>query len=453
VRGLTIRGGRRLPGRRSVLTGVVVGLVVMATITPTAAHEPADVLNLHPSHFNGDDRNHGPDVAGGVDGDAGETNEAQIASDRFDGVDNLYNMRAVATDDALYYDWYHCEATSSAFDPNTCQRIARDTTPTLTTPPPGIPRAAVFEGTFDNPPNLQFSRTFRTIACIDMPPSAAHCTGDRTVVHFDDAAAMNEHPATDSGQLMQPAHGGAVPNGGFTAVASTSEGDLGRILFCLDMGTGPGRPEDASPGVDCDQGSAHDPTPDDSPGCTSVQAGVDCWEATIDPPDNADFSLGIVEQDDPTGRVSSGAGDCEGDTFVGGDGSNDGDDCQLDKIYVTSVAALPGPPTTATCPGFKGSGHHMVGAEGGDVLQGTPNRDVICGLGGGDVLRGLGKGDVLIGGEGDDRLIGKAGPDQLRGGSGSDVLRGGKGKDRLTGGGGIDRCAAGPGGERPRCER
>jgi hypothetical protein len=440
-------------GRLSALTSVTVGFVLMATITPAAAHEPADVLNLHPSHFNGDDRDHGPDVPGGVDGDAGETNEAQIASDRFDGVDNLYNMRAVTTDEALYYDWYHCEATSSAFDPNTCQRIARDTTPTLTTPPPGIPRAAVFDGTFDNPSNLQFARTFRTIACIEMPPSPAHCTGDRTVVHFDDVSSMSDHPVTDSGQLIQPTHGAAVTNAGFTAVAYTSEGDLGRILFCLDAGTGPGHSEDASPSVDCDQGSAPDPTPDDSPACSSVPTGADCWEVTIDPPDDSEFSLGIVEQDDPTGRVSSGAGDCEGDTFVGGDGTNDGDDCQLDKIYLTSLVALPGAPPTATCPAFKGSGNHVVGGDRADVLEGTPDRDVICGLGGRDLLRGLGKGDVLMGGQGDDRLIGKAGTDQLRGGPGSDVLRGGKGKDSLTGGTGIDRCAGGPGGARPRCER
>jgi hypothetical protein len=435
------------------LTGAVVGVVLIATTTPAAAHEPGDLLNLHPSHFNGDDRNHGPDIEGGVDGDAGETNEAQYASDRFDGLDQLYNMRAVATADALYYEWYQCEATSSAFDPTTCQQIARDTTPTLTTPPPGVPQAAVFEATYDIPPNLQFARTFRTIACIDMPPSPPHCRGDRTVVHFDDASSMSDHPATDSGQLIQPTHGAAVTNSGFTAVGYTSEGDLGRILFCLDAGTGPGRPENVSPSLGCDQGSASDPTPDDSPGCTSVPAGVDCWEATTDPPDNAEFSLGIVEQDDPAARVSSGAGDCEGDTFVGGDGTNEGDDCQLDKIYVTSLAVLPGPPAAATCPGFREAPHQVVGGPEADTLQGTPNRDVICGLGGGDVLRGLGKGDVLIGGEGDDRLIGKAGPDQLRGGSGSDLLRGGKGKDRLTGGSGMDRCAGGPGGGLPRCER
>jgi Ca2+-binding RTX toxin-like protein len=452
LRALTVRRNGAIRGRPFLVRSVVVGLALLGTMTPTAAPAPAGLHNLHPTHFNGDDRGHGPDLPGGADGDAGETNEGQIASDRFDGVDSLYTMRAVAGPEAHYYSWFQCETSSSAFDPSTCQLIARDSTPKLSFPPSGVARVAAFEATYNIPGNLQFGRTFRTLACIDgPPPRAAHCVGDRTVVHFDDASSTGDHSSTtDGGHIVQPSHGGAVPNAGFTAVAYTSETDIGQVLFCLDVGTNPGHAEDASPSAGCDQGSAHDRTPDDSPECSSVPAGANCWEVTIDPPDNSEFSLGIVEQDDPTDRVSGGDGDCEGDTFVGGDGSNDGDDCQLDKIYVTSLVA---PPTGSTCPGFKTAQHQVVGDQGSDVLRGTPDRDVICGLGGNDLIRGMGKGDVLLGGAGNDRLIGQAGPDRLRGDPGSDTLRGGKGKDGLTGGPGIDRCVGGRGGGQPRCER
>jgi hypothetical protein len=312
----------------------------------------------------------------------------------------------------------------------------------------------VFEAAYDIPPAPQGSREFRTLACIDSPPSQAHCRGDRTLVHWDDASSTSDHAGiTDSGHMIQPVHGGAVANSGFTAVAYTSESDIGRIMFCLDLGTGPLNWQDVTPTAGCDPGSGHDPTPDDSPGCASVPAGADCWEVAIDPPDDAEFSLGIVEQDDPAAQVSSGSGDCEGDTLNGGDGTNNGDDCQLDIVYVTSVVAPPGPPVVATCPGFTNASNQVVGGQEADVLRGTPQADVICGLGGDDVLQGLGKGDVLLGGQGDDRLVGKAGPDDLRGGPGKDNLRGGRGKDDLKGGPGKDRCAPGPGGGRPRCER
>jgi uncharacterized repeat protein (TIGR01451 family) len=330
-----------IPTRRK-LTGVTLGMVIALLAVPPApvsAHEPADQQQLNPSHFNGDDRcgyYHGPCPPYS---DAGETNEAQVASDLFDGVDSLYTMRALATPEALYYDWYHCPDDGvNVFDPNGgCVLIARDPTPTLSQPAPGIAPVAAFEATYDIPSNIQSGKTFRALACIEGPPiTAAHCFGDRTGVHFDDASSTTDHPIkTDSGQITQPAHAAAVSNGGFTAVAFTSQSDIGRLFFCLDVGTSATQSETASPGQGCDTGSAADPTPDDAP-CGPVPAGADCWAVSIDPPDNNEFSLGIVEQDDPTGPVSSGAGDCEEDTHVGGDGANSGDDCQFDKIYLTS---------------------------------------------------------------------------------------------------------------------
>jgi hypothetical protein len=440
----------------------VAGFIVSALVTlltlppaPAPAHEPMDQQQLNPTHFNGNDRCGRHPNCEFV---TGQTNEAQIASDRFDGVDSLYSMRALATPEALYYDWYHCEGEGTPYTPGACTLIARDTTPTLSQPASGIAQVAAFDATFDIPSNIQFGRTFRALACIDGPPvTEAHCFADRTGVHFDDASNTADHAPTDNGQITQPAHGGAVSNAGFTAVAFTSESDIGRILFCLDIGTSATRSETASPGQGCDPGSASDLAPDDSASCGQVPAGADCWSVSIDPPDNNEFSLGIVEQDDPTAPVSSGSGDCEGDTQVGGDGANTGDDCQLDKIYVTSKdlpvgppapppppPPAPPPPSPARCPGFQSDSRaQFVGSAGNDVLEGTSGRDIICGLGGNDTIRGLGRGDVLIGGAGSDVLIGGRGNDIVRGGRGRDIVRGGRGRDIVRGGRGRDTLLGG----------
>jgi hypothetical protein len=464
--GVDRRYGRVAAASPSIaMVGVLTFLGAVLPAVPALAHDVEGLRNLNPSHYNGDDRAHWHV------GNEGRTNEAQIGSDAFDGVDQLWTMRAVATPEALYYDWYECNTESDPFDPATCRRIARDPTPVLSTPPPGVQQVAVFEATWDIPSNLQFGRTFRTLACIDGPPpvSAGHCASDRTGVHFDDGSSTADHQLTDAGQITQPGHGQAVPNAGFTAVAMTSESDIGRILFCLDEGTNPFTAEDANPGLDCGPGSVADPVPDDSPACGSVPSGADCWEAQIDPPDDSEFSLGIVEQDDPTGRVESGAGDCEGDTLVGNDGQITGDDCQFDKIYLTSIPAPPPPPppppppqpspgppppvsvfgaTQAACPGFGGDPRNqVVGTGGPDGLVGSPGPDILCGLGGKDILRGRGGGDVIVGGGGRDRLIGGPGPDRLRGGPGSDVLVGGPGPDQMRGGPGDDVCRGRPAGD------
>jgi hypothetical protein len=466
------RGDAAARGRWRVLGVAVSAFITLLALppAPASAHEPRDHQQLNPTHFNGNDRcgQHRECPAA-----PGQTNEAQVASDRFDGVDSLYGLRALATPETLYYEWHQCPTDADVFT-GVCTLIARDTTPTLSQPAPGIAQVAAFEATYDIPRGLEFSRDFRALACIDGPPiTNAHCREDPTGVHFDDTSNTADHPATDSGQITQPAHAGAVSNAGFTAVAFTSQSDIGRILFCLDIGTSATQSETASPGQGCDPGSAADPTPDDAP-CGPVPAGADCWAVSIDPPDNSEFSLGIVEQDDPTAPVSSGAGDCEGDTHVGGDGANSGDDCQFDKIYVTSkdLPAPPPPPPPAPappavpvrCPGFQSDARaQFVGTAGKDVLEGTRGPDIICGLGGNDTIRGLGGKDLLIGGRGADTLIGgkredilRGGPrsDTLRGGRADDTLRGGPGGDMLDGGRGRDRCSGGRGADAVRrCER
>jgi hypothetical protein len=428
---------------RPVLTSVLVS-IVLSPLPSAKAHEPAAHRQLSPSHVNGlGPWDHGPDPVG-------ETNDAQRVSDRFDGVDHGFTFRAVATSETRFYEWAHCEGQRDDYDPATCQVIVRDTTPQLSIPPPGVESVAVFEATVDV--TLEGYRLLVTNACIEGPPvDVFHCENDALRIHWDDAATPSGHPPTTSGHILQPAHGQAVPNAGFTAVAYTSDDDIGRIQFCLDEGMSPTEESDATFGQGCDLGAAasRDTTPNDSPACAGVPAGAKCWELFIDPPDDAEFALGIIEQDHQ-GSVESGSGECEGDTTIGG-GDNTGDDCQLDKIYLTSVASPPPPVSVLgakqrACPGFGGNPRNqVVGTGGRDKLVGSPGPDILCGLGGKDTLRGLGGNDVLEGG---------GGSDTLKGGVGRDLLRGRGGGDRLDGGSGRDRCVGGPGRDvTRRCER
>jgi hypothetical protein len=467
--------------RHRAFTGIALCVLTVffaAPPAPAVGHEPTAHRQLSPSHFNGEvGSGHGPDVPG-------ETNESQIASDTFDGVDSAFSLRSIASLGTLYYEWYNCPSSGNPYT-GQCSFMARDTTATLSQPPTAaMAQVASFEGTYDIPST--FGGFIKGIACIEGPPARpAHCRLDTINVHTDDASSTADHAPSDNGQITQPTHGGAVANAGFIAMAFTSESDIGRILFCLDVGTSPTTAEDASPAQGCSPGSAADATPDDAP-CGPVPAGADCWAVSIDPPDDVEFTLGIVEQDEPfippAAPVSSGAGDCEGDTLQppGGDGTNDGDDCQLDKIYLTSkVQPAPPPPppppaSQAKCPGFQSDTRNQVVGSAGtdDVLNGTPGADIICGLGGNDTIRGLGgkdiligglgadilrgdrSGDSLIGGRGADALRGGRGRDVLRGRRGNDVLRGGTGGDRLFGGRGRDRCSGGPGRDVVRgCER
>jgi hypothetical protein len=410
-------------------------VVLLATAVPGTTHEPAAHMSLNPSHFNGDGNvSHGPDPSG-------ENNEAQVIGD---ALNQTYVFRGIASAETRYFEWYICASPGQNPFPGGGRQcgepVARDDSPTFSAPPGGAAQVAAFSARYDV--TIDERRVVQAVACIDgPPPTFQHCKRNSVdPVHFDDSANANPgHPATDSGEILQPAHGEAVQNAGFTAVAHTSESDIGRVFFCLDVGTNPSTGESSEPRTGCDAGSGADTTPDDSPACGGTPAGVDCWERAIDPPDEAEFSLGIVEQDDPSAPfVESGSGDCEGDTIFINDGSDVGDDCQLDKIYVTSLA---NPPTQAprgpTCPGFANDRRNqIIGTKAADELLGSPKADIICGLGGKDQIRAKGGKDVLLGGKG---------PDRLFGGPKNDLLKGGPKNDRLAGGPGRDRCIGGPG--------
>jgi hypothetical protein len=468
--------------RARVIVPLSLVLVLVPALTVWADHPPAAHMQFHISHFNGraEHAQHGADTD--ADGDPGETSDAQILGDLFDGIDHHTTVRAVATAGTAFYEWHVCTGTTS-YDPDRCQLLARDDTPLLSTPPaPGIAQVAVFDATIDiGPPAREGINRLVALACTQDSLFKGHCLGDGSGVHFDDSLNTSDHlDATESGQILRPIHGQAVANSGFTVLAFTSQTEVGRIMFCLDIGTNASTQSGSSPANGCDQGSTWDPVPDDTTVC-DVQAPQpsDCWSATINPPDNTEFSLSIIEQDEG-GTVESGTGDCEGDTGVAGvpgegpTGQNSGDDCQLDKIYLTSMVNPPPPPPapwpfpvpppaeiTGKCPGLEAMpGNHIFGGDGDDTLRGTPDADVICGLQGNDTLRGRGGKDLLVGGNGQDRIGGGSGPDRLRGEKGRDSLRGGGGRDSLSGGPGRDLLSGGPGRDRCRggkptrsCER
>jgi arylsulfatase A-like enzyme len=86
------------------------------------------------------------------------------------------------------------------------------------------------------------------------------------------------------------------------------------------------------------------------------------------------------------------------------------------------------------CPGAAGKpGHHLVGTDGRDRINGAPWRQVLCGGRGSDVLRGKGGKDILLGGPRRDRLVGGPGRDILIGQGGRDICIGGPGRDRFRG--------------------
>ena len=399
--------GRRTSARVLILSAVTI--VVALQGLPSAGHEPSAHRLLNPSHFNGQ----------GVGGS--QVREAQIISDAFDGRNRGYELRAIASRGTRYYQWYSCPPGGRPFR-DECNFLVRDATRYVSRPPVGIPWIASFSARFSIPVGAHANRDIVGMACIDGPPARpAHCIFQRTDVHVDDAGDVTDHIVTDSGQIVQPKHGRSVPNEGFRAVAFTHDTDIGRVYFCVDEGTSPTQRENARPesatGA-CNQGSGSDDTPNNGQGCGNVPAGSLCWSLQIDPTNNRQFSLAVIEQDNVAGTAESGSGDCEGDTTrpnPGGDGNGDGDDCQLDQIYLTS---------RVICPGQADDPRRQIkGNATNNLLVGGSRSEVICGLGGNDVLRGRGGRDLLLGGTGNDVLNGGADRDRCIGGPGSDIRR------------------------------
>ncbi|MGH2652191.1 MAG: calcium-binding protein, partial [Actinomycetota bacterium] len=167
-------------------------------------------------------------------------------------------------------------------------------------------------------------------------------------------------------------------------------------------------------------------------------SGADCWAATLTFPDvNSEFGLSMIEFDDGEagdGIDESGAGDCALDTRV--DPTADGDDCQLDKIYVTTTVSGEGPgPGPTPSPGPPQA---CRGTDGSDILVGTAGDDLCLGLGGSDRIRTLKGDDVANGGKGSDALRLGSGDDTGRGGAGGDLVACGPGSDTGIGGAGDD---------------
>jgi hypothetical protein len=322
--------------------------------------------------------------------DTGETKEAEIAADTPHEVGSTYPLRSVSFTDAVLYEWWDCDDTAGdEFTTGQCSLIATDTTPNPSTAPFLAPVVNAWSGEFNIPAAEEGSnRHIRGVACASdysagtaNPSAASHCTHDTTDssdagigvedMHFDDSSSTADHGerttggriwAIDYGFAAAPGpdldgddvHGAVVPNDeSFTIVGFTSDPDgagtgttdVDAVHFCLDEDSDPLTPNDSAPvdggGTGCDSDTV-DTDPDTASGvCSSLGAPFnlsDCWEATFsggDIPDGDQFAVSMIEYDDALGGGAdiSGSGDCEGDTR-----SDDGDDCQLDKIYLTSQA-------------------------------------------------------------------------------------------------------------------
>jgi hypothetical protein len=449
------------------------------TAAPASAHVPPDNNQyFNPDEWNGDGDlgfggTHGPDSGG-----TPESKEAEIVSDDEDGFGTVYELRAVADEQAVFYEWYDClDQDYPGTTGQQCAPIFTDPTGDPAPTPPGESPALAFSGTYDIPESSVAqdpTRDWWGIACANdaraggPPFDTSHCatndvaSGDLEIgdcgvdaglaanqdicaddIHVDNAQnTTSDHAATTNGRiaaLVQPSgpftgervHGAGLKNGeNLTVVAFTSAGGVDAIHICMDQGSDDETANDNAPNGDgggCDlNGTDISPTPGGGAGCQAaapVAPGGDCWSVTIGVPNaNAVYGVSLIEINDlslPDG------GDAEGATFGTGECAGDfpnstGDDCQLDKIYLTTTAQ--GEPA--------GGG----GGGGGDGAAGVcPPFKVKRGTAGNNKLKGTAGCDRLVGKAGNDVLIGKAGNDVLVGGAGVDVCRGGPGVDRFRG--------------------
>jgi Ca2+-binding RTX toxin-like protein len=441
------------------------------TATPTTAHVPPDNnVNFNPDEWNGDgDVGAATGHAAGTPGDpAGTSKEAEVISDDEHGFGTAYDLRAVADSLTTFYEWYDC---ANGQDPSQtpgqqCAPIFTDTAGDPAPAPPGEGPALAFTGLYDVPQTSNGgARDLYGVACASdaraggPPYDASHCipndvttgtpldgtdctpTGQTCVedVHYDNAQATGDHAATTSGRiqaLAQPSgpfigdrvHGAGLKNGeNLTVIAFTSASGVDAVHVCMDQGSDDETANNDGPNGDgggCTlNGTDIASTSGGGSGCHAsapVAPGGDCWAVTIGVPNaNAVYGVSLIEINDLN---VTGGGNFEGTTFGTGDctgsvATTDGDDCQLDKIYVTTTAA--GEPA--------GGG----GGGGGGGTGACPPFKVKRGTAGNNRLKGTAGCDKLVGKAGNDLLVGKAGNDVLIGGAGVDVCRGGPGVDKF----------------------
>jgi hypothetical protein len=445
------------------------------TATPASAHVPPDNnVNFNPDEWNGDgDVGAAAGHAAGTPGDPGaQSKEAEVISDDEHGFGTAYDLRAVADSLTTFYEWYDC---ANGQDPSLtpgqqCAPIFTDTAGDPAPTPPGEGPALAFTGIYNVPQTSNGGpRDVYGVACASdaraggPPFDASHCIpndvttpagsfegtgcafgGQSCVddVHFDNAQGTGDHAATTAGRIQQlvttsstftgeAVHGAGLKNGeNLTVIAFTSAGGVDAVHVCMDQGSDDETANNDDPDGDgggCTlNGTDIAPTPGGGAGCNAaapVAPGGDCWAVTIGVPNaNAVFGVSLIEIDDE----DAGGDDAEGSTFGTGDctGSNSkgtGDDCQLDKIYLTTTAQgeatgvappPPPPPVVPACPAKK---RRIRGNKGDNKLRGTRCPDRLLGKAGDDRLRGRGGNDVLSGGPGFDRCIGGPGRDRFKG--------------------------------------
>ena len=289
-----------------------------------------------------------------------------------------------------------------------------------------------------------------TTACTGVAVNAT-CIND---VHMDDAQTTTEHAATSSGRIHMlvttsrtythpDVHGASLKNGeDLTVIAFTGPTGVDAVQICLDQSSDDEQHNDVLPtggGVAARGGCTHSGTdttntPGGGSACHAAAPtapGGDCWAVTIGVPNaNNVFGVSLIEYEDnnPVEGTTAGTGDCAGaNAPIPAVGAGAGDDCQLDKIYVTTTLAgtdptfVPTPPPAPPPVPLPPTPPANPCPAGLKALRGTSGNDKIRGTSGCDKIRGRG---------GDDNIRAKAGDDVLNGGPGDDVLNGGSGNDK-----------------------
>jgi Ca2+-binding RTX toxin-like protein len=484
---------------------------------PASAHTPTrNNQHFSPEEFNGDGDG-GCTAAGGVHCDpAGgadpspTTKEAEILSDATDGFGEAYELRSVSDTTATFYEWYSCTNGQNPTLPGSaCQPIATDTTADVSAAPPGSPVLHAWSGSWNigaaggqegTPRDIHGSACASDARTGGPPTDTSHCilgtvnqTGGGDAgstfannVHLDDSSTSADHTNTSSGRIHMlidgsgtdqrvfsdvAVHGAGLRNGQtLTIIGYTSSPSVDAVGFCFDQPTNSTIPNGRAPDGTGGGGSCTHfisdltGTAGGGTGCHALApavSGADCWTAAISFPNaNAEFGLSMIEFDDGNaadGITESGSGDCALDTAP--DPTTDGDDCQLDKIFVTTTisgetvpGATPSPTTSPTTPPPPAGA--CDGTSGDDILLGTNGPDFCRGFGGDDIIRTFLAEDVANGGSGDDTIRLGGANDVGRGGTGNDLVTGGKTNDTIRlgagddigkGDGGSDAIFCGPG--------
>lgn len=310
-------------GRSGRTLALLVGLLTLAAFggaVGALAVPPVNAENFHPNKDQ-------PGGAGGVITPLSDKPDGSTTSNA------TAHVTTVATIDTAAVEYFICPMAYAGMDPNVpasgCDQVGLDTTPTVpvSTGVPNVDEAyeaeidLVEEGVRDFVAWVCTSATVRdTTNCIQEKEDD---------VTLEDASTGTAASQTSAGEITFPPHGSGVSNLGFTATASTSS-DVASLCFQPDYDEGATTAPDNGSAATCSGGvvdSAPNNSDDDQTACKCRT-----WSAFINPTDDKEFGLQIIEQPTVAPPADSGQGACSDPATT---------QCQLDSHYLVSSAPVP----------------------------------------------------------------------------------------------------------------